>query len=200
MRLRSTISPRCCRGCPRQLMRATPSAWPTRNVVLRPRLTGRLHASDSSQLSPRLARHNSAMRQTAARLVPALFALALVAFAPSSALVAQGQRQGGAGGGAQGGAFGQGGGGRNGQLPPRDQTGGAGTGDQAAGTAIIRGRVVSADNGTPVRRAQVRAQSGELRANRLVSTDAQGRFEFKDLPAGRWNLTASKAGYMSLRY
>ena len=127
--------------------------------------------------------------------MPALFLLALVASAP--ALVAQG-RQGGAGAGAQGGAFGQGGG--RGQLPPRDQTGGSGTGDQTAGTAIIRGRVVTADGGTPVRRAQVRAQSGELRANRLVSTDAQGRFEFKDLPAGRWTLTASKAGYMTLRY
>src|SRR6185295_5387864 len=137
----------------------------------------------------------------AARLVPALFALALVALVPSSALVAQGgQRQGGgAGGGAQGGAFGQGGGGRN-QLPPRDQTGPNVTGDQTAGTAVIRGRVVSADSGTPVRRAQVRAQSGELRANRLVNTDSQGRFEFKDLPAGRWTLTASKAGYMTLRY
>jgi hypothetical protein len=148
------------------------------------------------------------MKQTAARLVPALVALLLVACALSSSLVAQGQRQGGgAGGGAQGGAFGQGGGGRGqggggraGQLPTRDQTGGNGTGDQAAGTAIIRGRVVAADSGTPVRRAQVRAQSGELRANRLVSTDAQGRFEFKDLPAGRWNLTASKAGYMTLRF
>jgi hypothetical protein len=139
------------------------------------------------------------MKCTAARLVPALFALVLVAFAPSSAHNAQGQRQGGAGGGAQGGAFGQGGGGR-GQLPPRDQTGGNATGDQTAGTAVIRGRVVSSDNGMPVRRAQVRAQSGELRANRLVSTDAQGRFEFKDLPAGRWNLTASKAGYMTLRF
>ena len=120
------------------------------------------------------------MAAKAARLVLALFALALVASTP--ALVAQGQR-GGAGGGAQGGAFGQGGG--RGQLPPRDQTGGNATGDQAAGTAIIRGRVVSSD-GTPVRRAQVRALAGELRANRLVSTDAQGRFEFKDLPAGRW--------------
>ena len=145
------------------------------------------------------------MKQTAARLVPALVALLLAAFTPSSSLVAQGQRQGGgAGGGAQGGAFGQGRAGRwrrpGGQLPTRDQTGGNGTGDQAAGTAIIRGRVVAADSGTPVRRAQVRAQSGELRANRLVSTDAQGRFEFKDLPAGRWNLTASKAGYMTLRF
>jgi hypothetical protein len=137
----------------------------------------------------------AAQRRRQARLAPALFALALVAFAP--ALLAQGQ-QGGAGGGAQGGAFGQGGG--RGQLPPRDQTGANASGDQAAGTAIIRGRVVAFDSGTPVRRAQVRAQSGELRANRLVSTDAQGRFEFKDLPAGRWNLTVSKAGYMTLRY
>ena len=137
------------------------------------------------------------MKHTAAHVVPAVLALALVALVPSSLLVAQGQRQGGAGGGQAG----QGaGGGRAGQLPPRDVTGtGNGTGDQAAGTAIIRGRVVSAE-GTPVRRAQVRAQAGELRANRLVSTDAQGRFEFKDLPAGRWNLTASKAGFMTLRY
>src|SRR2546425_1990727 len=93
----------------------------------------------------------AARRRRRARLVPALFALALAASVP--ALVAQ-ARQGGAGSGAQGGAFGQGGG--RGQLPPRDQTGGNATGDQAAGTAIIRGRVVTADSGTPVRRAQAR--------------------------------------------
>jgi hypothetical protein len=121
-----------------------------------------------------------------------------------STVLAQGR--GGAGGGAQGGGFGQGaqGGGRaGGQLPPRDPNAGGGAGangDQAAGSAIIRGRVVSSDAGTPVRRAQVRAQAGEIRANRLVSTDAQGRFELKDLPAGRWTLTASKAGYMTLRF
>ena len=138
------------------------------------------------------------MKYTATRLLPALCALALVASIPSPELVAQG-RGGGAGGGAQGGAFGQGGG-RQQQLPPRDQIGGNQGGDQAAGTAVIRGRVVAADSGMPVRRAQVRAQAGEIRANRLVSTDAQGRFELKDLPAGRWTLTASKAGYMTLRY
>jgi hypothetical protein len=137
------------------------------------------------------------MKHPAIRLIPALLVLAVAAWLPPSALVAQG-RQGGAGAGAQGGTFGQAGG--RGQLPPRDATGANLGGDQAAGTAVIRGRVVSADNGTPIRRAQVRAQSGELRANRLVSTDAQGRFEFKDLPAGRWNLTASKAGFMTLRY
>jgi carboxypeptidase family protein len=138
------------------------------------------------------------MKHPLVRMIPALVVLAVTAWLPSSAVVAQG-RQGGAGAGAQGGAFGQAGGGR-GQLPPRDATGANLGGDQAAGTAVIRGRVVSADNGTPIRRAQVRAQAGELRANRLVSTDAQGRFEFKDLPAGRWNLTASKAGFMTLRY
>lgn len=137
------------------------------------------------------------MSYTATRLLPAFFALALFAWIPSSELVAQGR--GGAGGGAQGGAFGQGGG-RQQQLPTRDQVGGNQGGDQAAGTAVIRGRVVAADSGMPVRRAQVRAQAGEIRANRLVSTDAQGRFELKDLPAGRWTLTASKAGYMTLRY
>ncbi len=134
------------------------------------------------------------MKYTATRLLPALFALALVAWIPSSELIAQGR-----GGGAQGGAFGQGGG-RQQQLPTRDQVAGNQGGDQAAGTAVIRGRVVAADSGMPVRRAQVRAQAGEIRANRLVSTDAQGRFELKDLPAGRWTLTASKAGYMTLRY
>ena len=137
------------------------------------------------------------MKHPAIRLVPAFVMLLVTAWLPSSPLVAQGRQGGGAGAGAQGGAFGQAG---RGQLPPREATAGNPGGDQAAGTAVIRGRVVSADNGTPIRRAQVRAQAGELRANRLVSTDAQGRFEFKDLPAGRWNLTASKAGFMTLRY
>lgn len=80
-----------------------------------------------------------------------------------------------------------------GQAPARDAR------EQAAGTAVIRGRIVSAENGTPIRRAQVRATSGAERA-RLVSTDADGRFEFRDLSAGRWNLTASKAGFVTLRY
>jgi hypothetical protein len=143
------------------------------------------------------------MRFSAICVVPAVLALVLVGPVDTT-LLAQGR--GGAGGGAQGGGFGQGGqaGGRaGGQLPPRDPNAGGGggaNGDQVAGTAIIRGRVVSSDAGTPVRRAQVRAQAGEIRANRLVSTDAQGRFELKDLPAGRWTLTASKAGYMTLRF
>jgi hypothetical protein len=80
------------------------------------------------------------------------------------------------------------------QRPPRDPR------DTPTGTAIIRGRIVAADTGTAIRRAQVRAFSGELRESRAASTDAQGRFELRDLPAGRWDLMASKAGFVTLRY
>ncbi len=69
-----------------------------------------------------------------------------------------------------------------------------------AGTAVIRGRVVTADTGSPIRRAQVRAISTDTRGSRLASTDGQGRFELRDLPAGRWELTASKAGFVTLRF
>ncbi len=72
--------------------------------------------------------------------------------------------------------------------------------DQQTGTSVIRGRIVAADTGTPIRRAQVRAFAGELRESRMASTDAEGRFELKELPAGRWDLTATKAGFVSLRF
>ena len=92
------------------------------------------------------------------------------------------------------GPFPQGGAGGRIGAPVRDQ------GQQPTGTAIIRGRVLSAEGGTPVRRAQIRATSADARAGRLATTDAQGRFELKDLPAGRWTLTASKAGFVTLQY
>jgi protocatechuate 3,4-dioxygenase beta subunit len=87
---------------------------------------------------------------------------------------------------------------RGGQVtPPRDPS------EPAAvprGTAIIRGIVVAADTGTPIRRAQVRAAGGSGGGLRLATTDAQGRFEFKELVAGRFNLFASKGGFVSLQY
>ena len=68
------------------------------------------------------------------------------------------------------------------------------------GTARIRGHVVAADSGQPLRKAQVRAFAAEVRENRATSTDAEGRFELKDLPAGRYNITASKGSFVSLQY
>src|SRR5690606_32301086 len=71
---------------------------------------------------------------------------------------------------------------------------------QETATGIIRGRIVTADTGTPIRRAQVRATSGAARGARLAVTDAEGRFELRGLAAGQWNLIASKAGFVAMRY
>jgi protocatechuate 3,4-dioxygenase beta subunit len=77
--------------------------------------------------------------------------------------------------------------------PPRDTS-------AQTGTAIIRGHVFDAANGQPLRKAQVRALSPELRDNRLATTDANGAYEFKDLAAGRYSLQASKGSYVGLSY
>ena len=63
----------------------------------------------------------------------------------------------------------------------------------------MRGAVIAADNGSPIRRAQVRI-SGQGVPSRLATTDAQGRFEIKELPAGRYTLSALKAGFVTLQY
>jgi protocatechuate 3,4-dioxygenase beta subunit len=80
------------------------------------------------------------------------------------------------------------------QQPPRDPR------DTPTGTSVIRGRVVAADGGAAIRRVHVRAMAAEHRESRMASTDAQGRYELRDLPAGRWQLSASKAGYITLQY
>lgn len=88
----------------------------------------------------------------------------------------------------------QGRGGAQIQRPPRDVR------ERVVGTAVVRGIVQTADTGAPIRRAQIRAVSPGSRETRLVTTDAEGRFELRDLPAGRWELTASKGGYVTMRY
>ena len=82
------------------------------------------------------------------------------------------------------------------QAPPRDPASTA----APTGTARIRGRVVSADTGTPLRRAQVRAGATAIRTSRLASTDSEGRYEFQNLPAGRYTISVSKAGYVGLEF
>ena len=79
------------------------------------------------------------------------------------------------------------------QAPPRDTA-------AKTGTARIRGHVYAAEDGAPLRRAQVRIFAPELRDNRVTSTDERGAFEFRDLPAGRYNLNASKGNFVSLQY
>jgi hypothetical protein len=72
--------------------------------------------------------------------------------------------------------------------------------DAPRGTAVLRGQIVAADNGSPIRRAQVRVTSPDAREGRIATTDAQGRFEIKELPAGRYAISASKGGFVSLQY
>jgi protocatechuate 3,4-dioxygenase beta subunit len=70
----------------------------------------------------------------------------------------------------------------------------------ATGTAIIRGHVLDAASGRPLKKAQVRAASPELRENRLAITDNNGAYELKNLAAGRYQLTANKGAFVSLQY
>ena len=77
---------------------------------------------------------------------------------------------------------------------PRDNTA------PQTGTARLRGRIVGGEAGQPLRRAIVRLQGQEFREGRVASTDEEGRWELKDLPAGRYTLSASKGGYVQLSY
>lgn len=70
-----------------------------------------------------------------------------------------------------------------------------------AGSAAIRGRIVAADTGRPLRRALIRVTGGELAGGpRTANTSADGRFEIRDLPAGRFTIAASRGGYLQLKY
>jgi hypothetical protein len=66
-------------------------------------------------------------------------------------------------------------------------------------TSSIRGRVTTADTGAPVRGAEVRlSMDGSF--SRLVTTNSEGRYELRSLPAGTYKLTVSKSGFITLEY
>jgi carboxypeptidase family protein len=67
------------------------------------------------------------------------------------------------------------------------------------GTGALRGRVLAADTGSAIRRAQVRVSSPDIGSKTTV-TDAQGRYEFKELPAGRFSVSVTKSGYVTMQY
>lgn len=67
------------------------------------------------------------------------------------------------------------------------------------GTSRMRGRIVAGDTGSPVRRAQVRISGPDI-GTKTAMTDAQGRFEFRDLPAGRFNVSVSKSGFVTMQF
>ena len=84
------------------------------------------------------------------------------------------------------------------QVPARDQPP-----TPRAGTGVIRGRVVRADTGEPLRRVQVRVDewsTGDLTGPAATMTDAEGRYELTQLPAGRYQLKARRGGYVEVAY
>jgi hypothetical protein len=81
--------------------------------------------------------------------------------------------------------------------PARDQPDQLGA---PAGTARIRGVILSADTGSPIKRAIVRVGGSGLRGGRMATTDDQGRYEIRELPAGRFTLSVTKAGFVTLQY
>lgn len=66
-------------------------------------------------------------------------------------------------------------------------------------TSSIQGRITTADTGAPIRGAEVRL-SMDGRFSRLVTTNGEGRFDFRNLPAGDYRLTVSKSGFITLEY
>jgi hypothetical protein len=84
-------------------------------------------------------------------------------------------------------------------APPRDATGSRPR--QVTGKGTISGTVSVAGSGQPARRARVNLSGGQdVGGSRGTTTDENGAFVFDALPEGRFNLSASKAGYVSTTY
>lgn len=76
------------------------------------------------------------------------------------------------------------------QAPPRDNP-------KPIGTAVIRGRVLSTDGDQPLRRAIVSASIIASQGHTWNAlTDANGRFEIRNLPAGSFYISATKPMYV----
>jgi protocatechuate 3,4-dioxygenase beta subunit len=56
------------------------------------------------------------------------------------------------------------------------------------------------DTGNPLRGALVQVTAAELQVRRAANTDADGRYEVDALPAGRYTLSVSKGGYVTLQF
>jgi protocatechuate 3,4-dioxygenase beta subunit len=87
------------------------------------------------------------------------------------------------------------------QTPVRDNAQQRDAVAAPTGSASISGIVVNDETpGRPVRRAAVTVTGGGLAASRTEGTDDEGAFAFRDLPPGRYALTASRPGFVRMTY
>jgi hypothetical protein len=69
------------------------------------------------------------------------------------------------------------------------------------GTATLSGVVMTDEaNSHPLRRTVVTLNASDIHVGRTTVTDDAGRFTFASLPAGRFSLVATKAGYLTTYY
>jgi hypothetical protein len=78
---------------------------------------------------------------------------------------------------------------------PRD----AATVAAAKGTAVLKGRVVTADTQEPLRRATIRVSGSPLPQALVTSTNSEGYYVLRDVPAGRFEVSAQRNGYLTLQ-
>ena len=71
--------------------------------------------------------------------------------------------------------------------------------DKMPGKSVVRGRVTTSE-GRPLRRARVSIRLAESSTPRIASTNVQGRYEIKDLPAGRYLVSVMRSGYLPITY
>jgi hypothetical protein len=79
------------------------------------------------------------------------------------------------------------------RQPPRDAAA------DKKGTGVVRGRITNTE-GRPLRRVQLRLSGETIPEGRTASTNGLGKFEIRDLPAGRFNLSATRAGYLPMSF
>jgi hypothetical protein len=86
------------------------------------------------------------------------------------------------------------------QDPVRDRV----PASRAPATAVIRGRVIDGATGQAIARARVRLQRPQVQPQAGVSrsalTNAEGMFEFGQVPAGPINMTVEKSTYQASSY
>src|SRR5437762_3021613 len=86
-------------------------------------------------------------------------------------------------------------------LPQTNQTTTTATTPLPVPTAAIRGRILAADTGRPLRRARVTVWAPDLdNSTHTANTDLDGRYEIKELVAASYMVSVSRSGYLSLSY